>query len=161
VVDEIAVIAKGTSLLTLADGGSLPLPIFLAGVVRVVTQNTGLRVPKLGLGGGNVFYETVAKNTSPAVALYLALTRKKIFASDMLYTGLATHFTPAKNLTTLLMIVGKAVVCPPPHTHLAVAKSLASLVEYAGPSRLQTLKDEIEKHFQVRSQLPSYSWRKI
>ena len=134
----------------------MPLAVFLSGKARVITHRTALQAPFELTGCAKIFFDTVGKASSLGVALYLALTRKKLFGADIMYAGLATHFVPASKMSRLLMVVGKATACPPPHTLQAVSSSLASLVEYAGPSRLQTFRGEIDRCFSVCALSPSF-----
>lgn len=129
--------------------GSLPLPLFLCGSLRFVTHRTAIRFPRALVGIDKHSLDMISKASSPGVAHYLALTRKKIFASDILFSGLATHFLPASKVPTLLMLAGRAAACPPPHTLQAITSSLGALVDYAGPSRLQTFQSDIDRIFSV------------
>jgi enoyl-CoA hydratase/carnithine racemase len=82
-------------------GGGVGLSIH--GKYRVATENTVFAMPETGIGlfpdVGSMYW--MPKLLSEGVAVYLALTGKRLKAPDLLYTGMATHYIPSKRLEDL------------------------------------------------------------
>ncbi|MBQ0798847.1 MAG: enoyl-CoA hydratase/isomerase family protein [Porticoccaceae bacterium] len=69
--------------------------VFEGGAFRVVTENTRIAMPEIGVGlfpdvGGSYFLNQARGNTG----LFLAMTGAQINANDAIYTGLADVFIP-------------------------------------------------------------------
>ena len=77
--------------------------ISIHGKYRVATENTLFAMPETAIG----LYPDVGSSwwmnqlLERPVANYLALTGAKIYAADLLYTGLATHYVPSSKLKDL------------------------------------------------------------
>jgi 3-hydroxyisobutyryl-CoA hydrolase len=82
-------------------GGGVGLSIH--GKYRVATENTVFAMPETGIGlfpdVGSMYW--MPKMLSEGVAVYLALTGKRLKAPDLLYTGLATHYVSSSKLEEL------------------------------------------------------------
>jgi enoyl-CoA hydratase/carnithine racemase len=77
--------------------------ISVHGKYRVATEHAVLSMPEAVIGlfpdVGSTWWMT--QLLKPAVANYLALTGAKLYPTDLLYTGLATHYVPSSRLEGL------------------------------------------------------------
>tara|TARA_Y100001970_G_scaffold236338_1_gene296015 strand:- start:11983 stop:12993 length:1011 start_codon:yes stop_codon:yes gene_type:complete len=78
-------------------GGGVGLSIY--GNIRIATINTKFAMPETSIGffpdvGGSFFLSKLPNN----IGLFLALSGKVIYAKELIYLGLATHFVNIKNL---------------------------------------------------------------
>lgn len=82
-------------------GGGVGLSIH--GKYRVSTEHTLWGMPETGIGlfpdVGSTFW--MPRLLQGGIAPYLALTGTRLHASDLLYTGMATHYVPSKNIDKL------------------------------------------------------------
>lgn len=82
-------------------GGGVGISIH--GKYRVATDHTLFAMPETAIGlfpdVGSMYW--MPRLLSPPVAKYLALTGQRIKASDLIYTGLATHYVPSQKLPEL------------------------------------------------------------
>jgi enoyl-CoA hydratase len=81
-------------------GGGAGLSVH--GAYRVASENTVFAMPETAIGmfpdiGSNYFLPRLPGR----IGIYLGLTGARIDASDMLYTGLATHFVPAARMASV------------------------------------------------------------
>jgi enoyl-CoA hydratase/carnithine racemase len=85
----------------LVMGGGVGISIH--GKYRVATENSILAMPETAIGFfcdvGSTWW--MPRKLSIPLANYLALTGSRLFPSDLLYTGLATHYTPSNQLNEL------------------------------------------------------------
>lgn len=98
---KIAALSKDQPLISLWDGlvfgGGVGVSIH--GRYRVCTENTLFGMPETGIG----FFPDVRSSyfltrLQGGVGLYLALTGATLKASDLIYTGLATHYIPSEKI---------------------------------------------------------------
>jgi 3-hydroxyisobutyryl-CoA hydrolase len=91
-------------------GGGVGISIH--GKYRVATENTLMAMPETAIGlfpdVGSMFW--MNRLLSRPVANYLALVGKRIDASDLVYTGLATHYVPSKHLPDLETALMEATI---------------------------------------------------
>jgi 3-hydroxyisobutyryl-CoA hydrolase len=82
-------------------GGGVGLSVH--GKYRVATENTLFAMPETAIGlfpdVGSMWWMPRLLNKS--VANYLALSGQRLSAADLMYTGLATHYIPSKQLPDL------------------------------------------------------------
>jgi len=82
-------------------GGGVGISVH--GKYRVATEHTLFAMPETAIGlfpdVGSMYW--MPRLLSMPVARYLALTGQRIKAPDLIYTGLATHYVPSKNLPDL------------------------------------------------------------
>jgi len=82
-------------------GGGVGISIH--GKYRIATENTLFAMPETTIGlfpdVGSMFW--MPRLLPKPIANYLALTGKRIQSDDLLYTGLATHYVPSKDLPVL------------------------------------------------------------
>lgn len=82
-------------------GGGVGISIY--GKYRVATERTVFAMPETSIGLfpdiGSMYW--MPRLMSPPLALYLALTGRRLHAPDLIYTGLATHYVPSAKLDEL------------------------------------------------------------
>lgn len=82
-------------------GGGVGISIH--GKYRVATENTLFAMPETGIGlfpdVGSMYW--MPRMLSDGMAVYLALTGRRLTAPDLLYCGLATHYVPSTQLDEL------------------------------------------------------------
>lgn len=81
-----------------AMGGGLG--VSMHGSHRVVTENVFASMPEMAIGyNPDVGFSYASqKLCGPSVAKFLALTGYRMTPADMLWTGIATHYVPAKHI---------------------------------------------------------------
>ena len=110
---KIATCGSNPPIISLWDGIVMGggVGISIHGKYRVATENTIFAMPETTIGlfpdVGSMYWmnqllkhpkqNTTTSKSSP-MANYLALVGKRITASDLLYTGLATHYIPSQQL---------------------------------------------------------------
>ncbi|TGZ68602.1 hypothetical protein CRM22_004168 [Opisthorchis felineus] len=82
-------------------GGGVGLSVH--GKYRVATENTVFAMPETALGlfpdvGGGYF---LPRLKHPGLGAFLALTGQRLHGLDVVWTGVATHYTPSDQLETL------------------------------------------------------------
>jgi enoyl-CoA hydratase/carnithine racemase len=82
-------------------GGGVGISIY--GKYRIATERTVFAMPETGIGlfpdVGTTFW--MPRLLSPSLALYIALTGRRLMPADLIYTGLATHYVSSENLEQL------------------------------------------------------------
>ncbi|MEA2823831.1 MAG: enoyl-CoA hydratase [Alphaproteobacteria bacterium] len=110
---------------------------------RVASENALFAMPEAGIGlfpdvGGSYFLPRLPGE----LGMYLALTGARIGPSDMVYTGIATHFIPAAKF---------AAIAPRLKQGEAVDSALESLKEDPGPAGLADHRAQIDRVFSASS----------
>ena len=109
------------------------------GAYRVSTENTVFAMPETGIGllpdvGGTYFLPRLPGY----IGTYLVLTGARLRAEDLVYTGIATQFTPASQLVVLKQ-------------HLAAGEDIAATLDAfnqdVGPAPLADMRDDIDAAF--------------
>jgi len=132
----------------LVMGGGVGLSIY--GKFRVATERTVWAMPECGIGlfpdVGSLYWMPRLLNEDMAV--YLALTGRRLDASDLLYTGLATHYVSSSQLEQLQSALAEATANKRGATEDALASALNSLAESPVPdSKLESEASHIDKYF--------------
>ncbi len=82
-------------------GGGVGISVY--GKYRIATERTVFAMPETGIGLfpdiGSTFW--MPRLLSPSLALYIALTGRRLMAADLMYTGLATHYVSSEKLDQL------------------------------------------------------------
>lgn len=84
-------------------GGGVGISIY--GKYRVATERTLWAMPETAIGlfpdVGSLYWMPRLLANHPGLAVYLALTGRRLYAPDLLYAGLATHYVPSSRLNDL------------------------------------------------------------
>lgn len=129
-------------------GGGVGLSIH--GAVRIATERTLFAMPETAIGlfpdvGGSYFLPRLPGG----LGLYLALTGARLKATDCLYAGIATHWTPAAELPRVLDALA---ACDWSEGAIGLRKALRPVASYpAEPGTLAALRPAIDRCFKDKA----------
>jgi enoyl-CoA hydratase len=125
-------------------GGGVGLSVH--GLVRLATERTLFAMPETAIGlfpdvGGSYFLPRLPGG----LGLYLALTGARLKATDCLYSGIATHYTPAAELPR---VMDALMGCDWREGAIGLRTALRGVTEYPGEAgTLAELRPAIDRCF--------------
>mmetsp|Transcript_323 Transcript_323/g.900 ORF Transcript_323/g.900 Transcript_323/m.900 type:complete len:411 (+) Transcript_323:90-1322(+) len=129
----------------LVFGGGVGISIY--GKYRVATENTLFAMPETAIGffpDVGALYQMPKLMPSTAMVSYLVLTGHRLEPADLLYSGLATHYVPSKDLET--MEEALEMVLAPPNQHRGMGDDVIEPV-LESFNRTEEIKEKRENCF--------------